>query len=384
MFYNKTYSIHLICFALAVYMAYRILIVDDQRDVSRLLRSALETIEQGLEVREAPSGEEAILEASRNKFDLLIADYRLPGITGAELIQKFRVRNPDIKVMMITGVSDPRIQAEIGKLNVDAFFAKPVQMADFLDAVERVLGMARTILGTSAAPPPAKEEERKRTMGDVLVELRQSMDAQAVTLLNGQGHVEAEAGDLQLDSSGKASLISALMGIQSASQKVAGLIGRAEHHLHLFDSDRLDGVLMPLGAGHLLLVIGKGVADLNRISTVLEAVGGARDEILGMMEKLGLVEPAPAPVAVPAAEAPAPALPAAAPTPTAQRSATMETPTIPLEFDMLLRKASTEKKAVDANSFWDNLVEQGTKYTQPDKLTYEQAVQLGLAPKGSE
>ena len=46
-------------------MAYRILIVDDQKEVSRLLRSALETIEHGLEVVEAPSGEEAILEATK-------------------------------------------------------------------------------------------------------------------------------------------------------------------------------------------------------------------------------------------------------------------------------------------------------------------------------
>ena len=54
-------------------MTYRVLIVDDQREVSRLLRSALETIEHGLEVYEAPSGEEAILESSRGKFDLLVA-----------------------------------------------------------------------------------------------------------------------------------------------------------------------------------------------------------------------------------------------------------------------------------------------------------------------
>ena len=87
-------------------MTYRVLIVDDQKDVSRLLRSALETIEHELLVVEAPSGEEAILEATRTKVDLLISDFRLPGITGVELMKKFRVRNPDCKVILITGVSD--------------------------------------------------------------------------------------------------------------------------------------------------------------------------------------------------------------------------------------------------------------------------------------
>jgi two-component system response regulator (stage 0 sporulation protein F) len=88
---------------------YHVLIVDDQKDVSRLLRSALETIEQGLEVSEAPSGEEAVLEATRVKVDLLIADFRLPGITGVELMKKIRTRNPEVKVIMVTGISEPKL-----------------------------------------------------------------------------------------------------------------------------------------------------------------------------------------------------------------------------------------------------------------------------------
>ncbi len=67
-------------------VAYRILIVEDQREVSLLLRSALQTLEHDLEVVEIPSGEEAILDASRNKIDLLVTDYRLAGITGIELM----------------------------------------------------------------------------------------------------------------------------------------------------------------------------------------------------------------------------------------------------------------------------------------------------------
>ncbi|RPH57280.1 MAG: response regulator, partial [Chloroflexi bacterium] len=109
-------------------MTYRVLIVDDQKEVSRLLRSALETIEQELIVSEAPSGEEAILEASRAKVDLLIADYRLPGITGVELMKKFRARNPNVKVIMVTGVTDPRLAKEVSECGADSFFTKPVSI----------------------------------------------------------------------------------------------------------------------------------------------------------------------------------------------------------------------------------------------------------------
>ena len=65
-----------------------ILLVDDQRDIVRLLHSALQTLGHELDIIDAPSGEEALLEASRRKIDLLVADYRLPGISGVELMRK--------------------------------------------------------------------------------------------------------------------------------------------------------------------------------------------------------------------------------------------------------------------------------------------------------
>lgn len=62
----------------------RILWVDDQRDILILLYSTLNTLAHEMDIFEAPSGEEALLEATRNKVNLLVVDYRLPGITGNE------------------------------------------------------------------------------------------------------------------------------------------------------------------------------------------------------------------------------------------------------------------------------------------------------------
>ena len=56
-----------------------ILIVDDQRDIVRLLHSSLQTLGHELELVDAPSGEEALLVASQHKVSLLVADYLLPG-----------------------------------------------------------------------------------------------------------------------------------------------------------------------------------------------------------------------------------------------------------------------------------------------------------------
>jgi DNA-binding NarL/FixJ family response regulator len=345
-------------------MTHRILIVDDQKDVSRLLRSALETIEHGLEVAEAPSGEEAMLEASRKKVDLLISDFRLPGITGVELVKKFRARNPDVKIILITGVSDTRALKEIDEVKADAYFSKPVPMGDFLDAVERTLGLARTILQAPAEKVP--EEPERNNVADLLVTLRKDLDASAVILLNAQGDVEAEAGTVPDPNTAQA-LLAALMGMHNAAQKAASMLDRGSRPLHLFHGEKTDGVFLTLGITHEIFVVGSRLASTGNLPKTLERLSLAELEILDELEKLGVVieEEPEVPGGTPAYIEPF-----------------TQPQDLPLEFMKIFDQVG--KKATDANSFWDDAVEKGTTYAQPDKLTYEQAARLGLAPDSDD
>lgn len=341
-------------------MAKRVLIVDDQRDVSRLLRSALETIEQGLEVAEAPSGEEALLEGTRKKVDLLVSDFRLPGMSGVELVRKFRVRNPDVKIILITGVSDSRALKDINDVQADAYFSKPVPMSDFLAAVENTLGLARTIV--QAPPEKSAEEPKPDTLADKLVALRQDLGAIAVILLDAQGKVEAEAGTLP-DPNTATSLMSALIGMHNAGQKAASLLDRDVDPLHLFHGEKTDGIFLALGMTHAIFAVGPGLAEAGNLVKALERLSQSESEILGELQKIGAVvevEPE-VPGGIPAYVEPF-----------------TQPQDLPMEFMKIFDQVG--KKAVDANSFWDDVVEKGTTYAQPDKLTYEQAARLGLAP----
>ena len=201
-------------------MTQGILIVDDQRDILRLLRSSLDTLKsKDLSIFESRSGEEALLEAARQKIDLLITDYLLPGITGVELMHKIRARHPDVKVILITGMADRKARDEMLNAGAMAIFDKPIPLADFLDVVERGLGLVRTIF-----PPEAAVDEkllkRHSRVSDLLANFRQDIQAQAVFLLNDKGMVQARAGDLH-DSSMEVSLLSALMAIHGAGLKVS-------------------------------------------------------------------------------------------------------------------------------------------------------------------
>ena len=336
--------------------SYRIMIVEDQREVSRLLHSALDTLENNLEVVEISSAEEAILDCARNTVDLLVADYRLPGLTGVELMRKVREYHPRVKVILITGQTSPKIRKEVAEAGADAFFVKPVSTADFLDAVERHLGLVET----SLPPEPIaalEDEEKQNNLPDLLSHLRQKLEATAVLLINDTGRVLARAGDLP-ESQNEISLLSSLLSIQSAGQKISHLIGqKAASNWHIFDGDQYDLIFTPVGLTHSLLVIGKGLADESRMlktmavfsmacKTIEPALGEATSSISGVPEAVAEV---------------------------VEKNVRELTP--------LFKSAKKKLEPAEVDDFWDKAAHEHKAPTQSDMLSYDQAKQLGLVPK---
>jgi DNA-binding NarL/FixJ family response regulator len=348
-------------------MKYRVLIVDDQKVVSRLLRSALETIEEGLIVSEAPSGEEAILEVGRTKIDLLVVDYRLPGITGVELVRKIRAIRPGCKAIMVSGVTDPAQLKQINDIGVEAFFQKPVPIGDFLGAVESCLGLTRTVLPPSAEHKPAEAIQTERPgLSGLLIDLRKNLNAQAALLLNDRGHVVAEAGQLPGPDE-KEPLFSALSGMVSSAQKAAILLAHAENHLHLFSGTELDAIYLPVGLAHSLLLVGKALADGRALPSRLDSLEKTRAQLLDELKNLG----------VPLESSPVEQK---------QTSRVEEPVTQPEELpgDFLNFLNQIGKKPSDVDSFWESAVEKGTSFSEPDKLSYDEASRLGLTPDSAQ
>ena len=82
----------------------RILIIDDARDVGRMHQQALRTLYPRVPVTFVPSPEEALVEVTTFTVDVMVVDIRLPGMSGIDLVRRVRLRQPDIKVIMITGM----------------------------------------------------------------------------------------------------------------------------------------------------------------------------------------------------------------------------------------------------------------------------------------
>jgi two-component system response regulator (stage 0 sporulation protein F) len=346
-----------------------ILLVDDQKDIVRLLHSTLQTLGHPLDIVDAPSGEEALLEASRRKIDLLVSDYLLPGISGVELMRKIKVRNPDMKVIFISGMTERKARNEMLNAGAVAVFDKPIPLADFLDAVERGLGLVRTIF----PPETGREvEEHRQTLSEVLVGFRQKIKADAVYLISERGRVLARAGDLY-DSSMEVSLLSALMGIYAAGVKVSRIIRQESFdNYHVFRGGDHDLILIPVDSSHALLLAGKELADNDRILQTVEGMLFVRGDVENILMSLGVAPmPETTESVVPEEEEPT-------------MFEEFVEPEPEVDVDALFA-AGKKSKVEDVDAFWNDAIEKtGNIPTNPDVITFEQARKLGLDPGKAE
>ena len=119
----------------------RVLLVDDE---PRLLASLGELLKnRGLILVSANSGTEAIAQLSREVFDLVILDLRMPDITGHEIMDYMNVHQMDANVIITSG--DSGIEAAIGALRRGAydFLRKPYPREELLKAVQNALQQRR-------------------------------------------------------------------------------------------------------------------------------------------------------------------------------------------------------------------------------------------------
>ena len=134
---------------------HRVLIVDDNRLVRRLLELALE--EAGLTPVPAESGEEAIRLAQRDPPDVAIVDQEMPGMKGADLVRALRLSpDPRLAAVPAVGVSAyAAAEAELRAAGACDFVRKPIVEEELLEAVLLAIAQARRGAWEGASPTAA-------------------------------------------------------------------------------------------------------------------------------------------------------------------------------------------------------------------------------------
>lgn len=171
----------------------RILIVDDQREVRQMIRAALESQFPTASFQDVPSAEEAMILLSQNAFNLLVVDIRLAGMSGLEMVEKIRRRQPDLNIVVVTGLGDPAIENQLAQAPIQAWFRKPLPMEDFLVCVTNLLAGSATALPSSKAEPEPVEIDRGAEQSNMWDDVCDRLALCGLWIADRQGHLLAQS-----------------------------------------------------------------------------------------------------------------------------------------------------------------------------------------------
>lgn len=163
----------------------RVLVADDEEGIRAFVREVLEG--QGLDVTEAPDGDEAARLLGRETFHLLITDLKMPGLDGIQLLERARASVPEMEVILLTAHGTVETAVRAMKLGAYDYLTKPLSGPDELRLVAaRALERRRLRQGdedeTVSAGLVAEDEAMRKAVG----QLRQVAKTASTVLLLGE------------------------------------------------------------------------------------------------------------------------------------------------------------------------------------------------------
>ena len=116
----------------------RILIVDDEKDITDTFKIALEQQQEGFEVITYNDPQQALSQFKENWFDLILLDIRMPKMTGFELYRRLKEIDSKPKVCFITAfdVYYDEFKKVFPSLEVKCFLRKPISTSDLVEQVK--------------------------------------------------------------------------------------------------------------------------------------------------------------------------------------------------------------------------------------------------------
>ena len=351
--------------------AYTVLIVDDQRDVRRMLRAGLESLAHDISVVDVPSGEEAILVISQQIIDLLIADELLPGISGLELKERAQIRNPDLKFFLITGIQDQKTRKEVMNAGADAYFFKPIEMTDFLKAVRKCLKLDAGVREEAARKIMVEDTQHPSPgITQILSRLRQDLDAVCALLISENGQLMVQAGTLPEESSDP-NLMAAMMATFSTATNVSLMLGlEIPRNMFYFSGKYHEFFLSHVGQSMgLLVILNAPTWTAEKSWKTINSIGSAVQDFTKMLSEHG------APLVIQVVE---PSFPSIA---KSEDEPDGEMPQA--DIDLVLNRVKIKPK--EADKFWETASEESIdEVERKDTMSYEQARQRGITPLEEE
>ncbi len=117
----------------------KILFIDDEKTIADMARQLLERLGYRVHTCLDPAKALALFKEKPDRFDLVITDMTMPGMTGVQLFEQLKAVRPDIPVILCTGHSALIDDEDAEKLGIDGFIMKPMARGEMAAAIRKAL-----------------------------------------------------------------------------------------------------------------------------------------------------------------------------------------------------------------------------------------------------
>ena len=121
----------------------KVLVVDDDPVVGKSYNRVLSN--KGYVVTTAENAREALEQMSRDEYDLVVTDIRMPGMSGLELAETVKARRPWTPVLIVTGYGDDADEKRARAAGVSGFLHKPLSPEMIEDSAAQALSAVASI-----------------------------------------------------------------------------------------------------------------------------------------------------------------------------------------------------------------------------------------------
>ena len=114
----------------------RVLVIDDDEDTRRLLKTILQPL--GCAVTEGENGFEAVEHVERGSWDVVLLDIAMPGLDGLGALERIRRLHTieELPVILLTGYDDHAVKMEGLRLRANEFLTKPFETSELLETFQ--------------------------------------------------------------------------------------------------------------------------------------------------------------------------------------------------------------------------------------------------------
>ncbi len=212
-----------------------ILIVDDAKDILFLLQLSLKKLGSDFKVSTAMDGPSALEKIRQEKFDLVLADYMMPGMTGMDLAQQVQQISPDTRLILMTAYDTPLLREQVQLMALSGFVSKPFTVPQVMKVINQVL--AKTPEELSPEQNSHLDSNISQTIFDALRTLYNKIGARYVVLLDYAGQPIKWVG--QVDQKNLSRLATFVASNFRSMTELAGSLGENSHN---FKSSYFEGV----------------------------------------------------------------------------------------------------------------------------------------------